>query len=294
RDPHWRGYLLGGAAALLASLINPAGIRLWTTSLGYITNKYLVSHTVEYGPPSIQSPNTWLFWFFGALLLVAMIFKRTRQRAELLLPAAGWFVMALSSARNIPLFLIVSAPLLAQGMEELLDRCAASIKPVRRLATYDARMLEIDKAIKGPVLPLICLIAAVVGLRAGLRFDFGGRGNAYDPRLFPVGAVDWLEEHPQPGNMFNEFTWGGYLLYRRWPADRVFIDGQTDFYGEKLTSQYLAVITMANAWQSVLDDYHVDWVILPTTEPVVEALRSTSGWVVVYEDATTVILRRKE
>jgi hypothetical protein len=92
--------------------------------------------------------------------------------------------------------------------------------------------------------------------------------------------------------MFNAFTWGGYLLYREWPRQRVFIDGQTDFYGEDLTRQYLTVINQSSGWQDVLTANHVDWVILPAAEPIVKTLRSTPGWRMVYEDGTTVILLR--
>src|SRR5574340_309522 len=66
-DRFWRSYLLAGAVSFVASLINPAGIQIWMTSIGFITNKYLVSHTVEYAPPRIQYPNTWLFCLFSAL-----------------------------------------------------------------------------------------------------------------------------------------------------------------------------------------------------------------------------------
>ena len=57
----WRYYLSGGAAAFLATLINPAGVGLWSTSVGYVGNHYLVSHTAEYHPPNFQEPSTWPF-----------------------------------------------------------------------------------------------------------------------------------------------------------------------------------------------------------------------------------------
>ncbi len=290
----WPCYLLGGAAALLASLINPAGIGLWKTSLGYVTNQYLVGHTIEYMPPSIQNANTWLFWIFSALLVPVMALRPVRQRSEMLFPAAAWLVMALYSARNIPLFLIVSAPLLAQGLEELLNRSVGSMKLFKRFLAHDARLFEIDSTLKGPILPVVCIIIAIIGFRAGFRFDVGRRGNGYDPAVFPVEAVSWMKDHPQNGHMFNYFTWGGYLLYRQWPENRVFIDGQTDFYGESLTRQYVQVISQSKGWEQVLDAYRVEWVILPATEPAVEALRSKPGWMVVYEDRTTAIIRRTE
>jgi hypothetical protein len=96
----------------------------------------------------------------------------------------------------------------------------------------------------------------------GIPLDFGRQGNHFDQAVFPVSAADWLERQPQTGAMFNYFPWGGYLLYRFWPSERVFIDGQTDFYGERLTRQYEQVITLAGGWQNVLSRYRVDWVMV--------------------------------
>ena len=88
-------------------------------------------------------------------------------------------------------------------------------------------------------------------------------------------AADWLDKHPQHGKMFNYFTWGGYLLYREWPEQKVFIDGQTDFYGEALTRQYERVITLAPGWEDVLNQYHVRWVLIPPGGPLASALRGS-------------------
>ena len=63
--------------------------------------------------------------------------------------------------------------------------------------------------------------------------------------------------------MFNDFNWGGYLLYRLWPNQRVFIDSQSDFYGEAFTRQYAAVLAGSDDWQGILNQYSVNWIIIP-------------------------------
>jgi len=93
--------------------------------------------------------------------------------------------------------------------------------------------------------------------------------------------------------MFNHFIWGGYLLYREWPDMRVFIDGQTDFYGEQLTREYLDVITLESGWESILAAHDVDWVILPVKELAARALEQNEAWSVVYRDETTLLLHRR-
>ncbi len=58
-------------------------------------------------------------------------------------------------------------------------------------------------------------------------------GRMHSPEVFPVRRSSTCRRSGfvPPGPVYNEFIWGGYLLYA-WPEVPVFIDGQTDFYGE--------------------------------------------------------------
>ena len=73
----------------------------------------------------------------------------------------------------------------------------------------------------------------------------------------------------------------------------MFIDGQTDFYGEALTREYQRVIALEDGWEAVLDEHNVGWVILPVKEHAARALEQLDGWQVVYRDGTSVIIGRK-
>ncbi len=294
----WRYYLLGGGAALAVTLINPAGIGLWATSAGYIGNSYLVGHTAEYLPPDFHNPSTWPFLLMICLIVTALgLQPGKRAEADALpaanvLPSAAWLVMGLYSVRNVPLFAIVAAPLLAVAACEWLAASHHRARLLKQFSALDQRLLRTEQRLRGALWPVLVLALAIMGLRSGARLDFQQTGSQFDPQVFPVRAVDWLVEHPQPGAMFNHFPWGGYLLYRLWPGQNVFIDGQTDFYGEPLTRQYEQVITLAPGWEEVLDRYQVQWAIIPTGSALANALRGQAGWQVLYEDQTALILAK--
>jgi hypothetical protein len=148
----------------------------------------------------------------------------------------------------------------------------------------DARLIRYPFAIA--VIAITCIIA-VVQHRAGAV----PLGVAFDPTLQPVAAADYLERNPPSGNGFNELGWGGYLLHRLWPGQRVFIDGQTDFYGEALAREYLQVIELREGWAEVLDRHRVDWVILGASSTVVRQL-AASGWITVHQDSLAAVLVR--
>jgi hypothetical protein len=77
-----------------------------------------------------------------------------------------------------------------------------------------------------------------------------------------------------------------------WPVERVFIDSKSDFYGEDFVRQYMRVILLEEGWEEVLDQYDVSWAILPTDERAANAIQSELGWAAIYQDDTTVILKK--
>jgi hypothetical protein len=74
----------------------------------------------------------------------------------------------------------------------------------------------------------------------------------------------------------------------------VFIDGQTDFYGEALMREYFDVIDLNTNWESILDKHDVSWMIIPRNEALAKYLYSVHDgpWHVIYQDDTAVIFRR--
>lgn len=273
---------LAGLASVLVLFVNPAGADLLKTSFGYIQNKYLVSHTQEYLPPNFHNPGFLPF----LLLLAVMIFcfsrgwKRLRLSEGLL--AAGWTAMSLYSARNIPLFAIVVTPIIASTIQ-------AGMEDIQIFVRIGDSLRDMEKQMRGILWPLGSIIM-ILGLSLN---GFFSTYNSYDPRVFPEQAMDWLETHPQRGNMFNYFTWGGYILYRSWPQNLVFIDGQTDFYGEALTREYEQATTLSTGWEKVLFKYNVEWVILPPDTALVRTLKNNPAWETLYEDSTAIILQQK-
>ena len=84
------------------------------------------------------------------------------------------------------------------------------------------------------------------------------------------------------------------MLYRFWPNLHVFIDGQTDFYGEQLTREYETVITEEDGWQAILDKYAIQWLILPSDLAFSKHILINDQWNVLYQDDTSLILRKSQ
>ncbi len=268
-----------GLLSFTATLLNPDGIHLWGTSFGFIGNTYLVSHTQEYQPVNFHGPGSWPFLVIILLSILILGIKNHRLQISHSLLLAGWIIMGLYSARNIPLYAIIAAPILTETLAKSL--------PESRWQMIETNLLKIEQSIQGLFWPILSIGLAIILLRTPPMQAY----NAYNPSIFPVKAVNWLLENPQDGRIFNHFTWGGYLLYREWPDQLVFIDGQTDFYGEALTREYEWVISTSEGWENVLRKYDVAWVIIPSDSILADKL-AQQGWQELYRDATAVILEK--
>lgn len=270
-----------GLSSFAVTLINPVGWDLWRTSTGYYGNEFLVNSTVEYLSPNFHNWSTWPFLIMLAICLLGLGFRVKLKTHEAFL-LAGWTILSLYSARNIPLFAIVAAPYVASILQAVLPSS-------NLLQKIETSITSVETNQKGIILSLlvVALLVSNAVSQKGLN-----PANTFDPDKFPVHAVNWLETNPQEGRMFNNFIWGGYLLYRLFPRELVFIDGQTDFYGESLSREHSRVVRLEEGWEDVLAKYDVSWVIVETSRPLVSALQDEQNWRVVYQDSTAVILHK--
>jgi hypothetical protein len=262
-----------------ASLLNPSGLKAWTTIAGYINNPYLMSHITETRPPDLLSPESLPLL---VLLVIAVIFvtgKRQEFKPADVFLLFGLGIMSILSARNIHLFGVAAPLILSHGLRGI--QTPQSLKNVGRLF---ARIESPPRRVFFPITATI-LLGAIL-----LAFPLKNY-NQFDPETFPVGAVQWLKENPQNGRMFNAFDWGGYILFHLWPSEQVFIESQADTNGE-LTRQYESVIAREPGWEGIFSRYAIDWAILPPDWAITEELKR-EGWAVVYEDATAAILVTK-
>jgi hypothetical protein len=164
---------------------------------------------------------------------------------------------------------------------------AIEIASLAFLKKSASAMVKVEKQLKGFVWPTATVLISVVLLISGIW----GRDYFIDPKLFPVDAVHWLEKNPQSGHMFNDFLWGGYVVWRLWPEQKDFIDSQSDLTGEA-TKLYLTVRNLGTGWQDMLKQYDVKWVIMPGNSALGTELIK-DGWKVLYRDPTAIILRQE-
>ena len=104
-------------------------------------------------------------------------------------------------------------------------------------------------------------------------------GDRVIPRSFPVAAVDRLEELDPDARVLAEYHWGGYVIYRLFDSGaRVFVDGRNDMYDERILEDYVSIRNAEDGWESLLDSYGADAILLPPEAALVDGVAQDAGW----------------
>ena len=118
----------------------------------------------------------------------------------------------------------------------------------------------------------------------------------FDHNRFPVAAATVLSRQAgaQSIRLYASWQWGGYLIYRLWPAFRVFDDGRTDFYGPAFVQDGLDVWDAHSNWNRILARYQVNAALLPVDSALATLLREQRDWKAVYEDQVAVLFEKTD
>ena len=104
-------------------------------------------------------------------------------------------------------------------------------------------------------------------------------------------ALAYLKTHELPGNTFNHYMWGGYLVWKG-AGMKTFVDSRSDIYEYSgVLQDYVDAITMKDSLK-VLDKYRIHWVLFPPQEALSYLLEHNSNWKVVYNDHVAEIFER--
>ncbi|MBZ5582559.1 MAG: hypothetical protein LAQ30_10220 [Acidobacteriia bacterium] len=273
RDPHERTLWLLGAAAILVSGCNPNGFRV-VEVLSYYRGSFLTSRLLEWSAPKLWPPGV-----FSALLAggaAALLFARGRARRVDFLLFAAFAAAGLSAQRNVFLMGLI-APL-----------AMVSYFPWKRALRPPWEFALAGVAVGGIVLAL-------------------ARGGSFQLRpaewKYPASAADFLLAHGIGGPIFNTYEYGGYLIWRLWPRERVFIDGRA--LNESVFLDYARILynrdgSDGKSAQELLDEYGVRTIVMNGFEysgglqyQLAPALAGSAAWKLVYADAQAVVFVRR-
>lgn len=294
------------ALAVAACVVNPNGLKGLIYPFSYLGNNASTRYIAEWVSPDFHQLQ---YQFFEALLLAMVVGIAFSPRRPWSLGAARsdadgavagrgaievllilcFTHLALDSVRNINLFAVIVAPLIAVYVSAAWRELAATMRravPVRASST---------RAVTRGVGRLNLVLAAVIAI-AVLAVSAPGLTSAHNTavqaRRFPAEAVSYLLRHRPAGPMLNSYDWGGYLIWRLYPRMRVYVDGRPDMYGDRFVDAFISTWHAQPGWAATLNRQHVRLVLVEPSSGLGRALATARGWRLVYHDNIAVLYER--
>lgn len=272
---------LTGAAA---TLVNPYGIRDWTEVLRQMSMSGRFAQTVAEWIPGYLRIDPGAMFLIGILIIGVIKFRRSLDLSYgLVVGIIG--IMTWGAQRNWPLFAVAAAPLAADIWEKMrnLTRGLVSV----------GRWRIFSRIIWGLV-TLTFLEESYLVIKADrtMGIDF-----------YPQKAVEYLKTRKTGGRIFNEYDWGGYLIWKL-PGERFFVDGRMAGFNWKAPAgqsnnafeEYLEVTGGLKEATAVFGKYNIHSVLLKKygigkeTRFNLALYLESKGWQTEYEDKTALIL----
>jgi len=186
--------------------------------------------------------------------------------------------------RAIPYFVLAALPFLALAIARLSEHL-----PTRLPAQSLRRLTQL-----GILACLLLLTLSIVDQAFLTRRFPPGFGVAR--HVFPEQAAAFLERYRLDGRVFNSYQFGGYLMWRRWPANQVFIDGRYDaiLFDEGLLEEYAEAHHAPTALDRLAEKHAFEILVLDA-DPAsrMEHIQDNPTWARVYWDPTAEVYVRR-
>ena len=286
------------AATLLASVVNPYGLKLYADGLSTVTNgafkfvqEWISPFSAQF--PASSFPKQWvtLALFVGAGGLIAE--KRNLPIGLTTLAVASAFLSILFP-RNIEWLALLAFPFLALSLDSISVLIGGWLRSIRKTdQAADVHPVANGLAVALAILSILAIVSNAGYVRSGSASVFGV-GTEY--ALFPHAAAKVIARPDFPARVVNLASDGGFLAWEH-PARRIFVDQRADLFGvDFYRALNKCLAGEDSAWKTLIEKWKPDAAIINCTIPfaanAVRGLLQEPSWALVYFDGTAAIVVR--
>lgn len=276
------------AATALASIVSPNGVLQWRYPLEFFFPNPYRNMIEESLSPDFHLKHFLPFEGLLILLAVSAIWARPERKWRDALLVIGFTHLALSQIRHISLWVIAVSPLIADYATVALRSAMEGRPALTRINREPSRKMR-------DILNAVLIVAVIIAFqgvfsRALERVDLEESERAW----YPAGAADHIAARPSPERTFSTFEWGGYLAWRLYPKQTVFIDARADIiYDERVLMDYVAIMGQLPGWQSRLEEWNIEQFVVPRGSDVDYAMEREPSWERTYSDHNAAVYVRR-
>ena len=287
----------------IATLINPFGFELHRMLWTHLITEQAVREWQPIWNVSTMIDGQAPLWSLGRSLLSlvpfliaipTLLLSRRWQWIDLaILLVVGW--QAASHLRHVALLSLATLILLSGPLTEALRNVFAGLTD--RWSRPEVRPLRIGGVAAACLFLLGLQIhgAAEMWRRGIAPWEIAVECRSYVPGV-PANAVGFLHEHKIEGNLVTDYGWGQYVLWHRYPQNRVAFDGRyrtvfpPDIEREFFALQRAGVERPEST--PILDRHATNIALVPAGRSVDEYLKGRSDFRCVYRDTQAAVFVR--
>jgi hypothetical protein len=289
RDARFRQILGLLGVAVLGTLANPYGWRIFQIAWRTAGNPNF-AELVEWKPLTLEMRQGQAALAVSIALLVA--YWRTPRRI-----AAVEFILLVAlglSAMRTSRMIVWWAPVAASYLGLHCGAIGRRFLTRRSLPPTESRVrTSLAWTLAGSLMIGVVALCSPLGQAIVLGKE-STPAESYSSQT-PLGATAYLNAHPPQGQVFNTYEWGDYLLWAGQQNLRVFVASHAHLVPREVWLDYLRVIAVQEGWERILDRYQTSIAVLDPVQhgDLVDALRESKNWSLVYEDdRSTIFVRR--
>ncbi len=266
--PEIRKLVFWSSSGMLAVLINPFGIGMWKIPFNTVGVTALQDLISEWASPDFhqlfQQPMLWMLF----LIFIAIgISKKTIDGTDLLsIIVFSW--LAFTARRNFGPFAMVSAPVISRHLRDISENWKMERKKDKPLSSTAGNISNVTR--NWINLTIILLLVVAAGWKA-LDVNKISFVREKESEIYPSQAVDILLNENDPGKIFNEYNWGGYLIWHLRDY-QVFVDGRTDLYGDDIIGEWASIIEGEDDWENKLEKWGIDYILVSADHPLAKLI----------------------
>lgn len=249
------------ASCFAATLVNPYGWKLYSIVADYGSLGAMMNLVAELKAMPFRDPIDFGILFYAVIAACLVARARRAMVFEIAMLTAALY-LSFRSLRDIWVVVVVSSAVVASALE-----------------TRDKSRFRVTPQ-SWPVVPAVVAIAMVLGFKTMGQDNAALAGALAD--ALPVNAVEFVKSRNLAGPVFNDFGWGGYLI---WDLGMpVEIDGRGNVYGDQRVAESVATWAGAGNWEKNGDLEKANLVIGPADAALTQLLRLSPRYRLVYED----------
>jgi hypothetical protein len=286
----------------VAALVNPYGFKLYELVGAFSEpafREFILEWQHPFGPPFAMTTLFWVYLVWLVLAGTGAVIRNSRGDRKWLVIFAGFALLSATSVRHISLLAVVTAPLVAVALGEVLRIASSKLSRGKLLP---------GKLSSGAFRPGLGVGWAAAAIPLGLAWIIGTSGVPWVTgqlkpggiaigESMPVEAARFMESRQLQGRVFTSLGFGAYVTYSSWPRLKTYVDSRLEVFGGEFLRRYNDAVHNPGVFRSVerntpFDFALLSWRLQPVTGAV-GALTSDPDWELIYFDDVALLYAKR-